>query len=155
MDSFSNDKSLLHNIYHIITFSRILTFSTTNLKFFLLPLLIFSVVFPGASLPFCVYGRIACFHIGLSDICKGFVIVILKRKCKDGGAHELTHLTSHINIKFTNDLRLRILRNEKILGKSQNGMMIQLKKYAKTGIKIFQFSLSLFNFLIFHKNAKD
>ena len=153
MDSLSNDKSLLHNIYHIITFS------TTNLKFFLLPLLIFSVVFPRVSLLFCVYGRIVCFQIGLSDICKRFAIVILKRKCKDGGAHELTHSTSHINIKLhhelLNDLRLGILRNEKILGKSQNGMMIQLKKYAKTGNKIFQFSLTLFNFLIFHKNAQD
>ena len=153
MDSLSNDKSLLHNIYHIITFS------TTNLKFFLLPLLIFSVVFPRVSLLFCVYGRIVCFQIGLSDICKRFAIVILKRKCKDGGAHELTHLTSHINIELhhelLNDLRLGILRNEKILGKSQNGMMIQLKKYAKTGNKIFQFSLTLFNFLIFHKNAQD
>ena len=104
MDSLSNDKSLLHNIYHIITFSRILTFSTTNLKFFLLPLLIFSVVFPRVSLLFCVYGRIVCFQIGLSDICKRFAIVILKRKCKDGGAHELTHLTSLINIKLHHEL---------------------------------------------------
>ena len=86
-----------------------------HLKFFLLPLPIFPKVFPGVSLSFCVYGGIACFHFELSDICKGFVIVILKRKCKDGGVHGLTHLISHIDIKLPHellsDLRLGILRN--------------------------------------------
>ena len=79
----------------IISYHKILKhkIKTVDLNFFLVSLLIFPRIFPGVSFPSCVNVSGGLVHFGLSDRCEEFVIAILKRKCKDGRAHKLSHLT--------------------------------------------------------------